>query len=128
MPRIWCSFLSQVMHYSCGTINKREKSIRSTRRQVWVGAPAWFLLCVPDKRQNLFCYTNCKQKTDIFQRRKKIDIINKHKTYLCTSLSPLLLVISHVKPLLGSRPGWEISRPYFFTNWIYLKYSSSRGV
>lgn len=46
----------------------------------------------------------------------------KCKTYLWTSLSPLLFVICHVSPLLGSRPGWEISNPCFLTSWIYLEY------
>lgn len=44
-----------------------------------------------------------------------------NKAYLWTSLSPLLFVICHVNPLLGSRPGWEISKPCFFTNSIYLE-------
>ena len=41
--------------------------------------------------------------------------------YLCTSPSPLLFVISHVVPLLGSKPGCEISKPCFFTSFMYLK-------
>ena len=43
------------------------------------------------------------------------------KSYLWTSRSPLLFVICHVNPLFGSKPGWEISRPCFFTSFMYLK-------
>lgn len=35
--------------------------------------------------------------------------------------SPLLLVICHVNPLSGSRPGCEISSLYFFTSLMYLQ-------
>lgn len=38
-----------------------------------------------------------------------------------TSLSPLLFVICHVRPLSGSKPGCEISNPCFFTNSMYLE-------
>lgn len=41
-------------------------------------------------------------------------------SYLWTSRSPLLFVICHVNPLFGSKPGWEISRPCFFTSFMYL--------
>ena len=42
-------------------------------------------------------------------------------SYLWTSRSPLLFVICHVNPLLGSKPGCEISKPYFLTSLIYLE-------
>lgn len=44
-----------------------------------------------------------------------------HRSHLWTSLSPLLFVICHVNPLFGSKPGWEISKPCFFTNFMYLE-------
>lgn len=43
------------------------------------------------------------------------------KTYMWTSLSPLLFVICHVSPLLGSRPGCEISNLCFLTSWMNLQ-------
>lgn len=41
-------------------------------------------------------------------------------SHLWTSLPSLFLVICHVKPLFGSKPGWEISNPCFLTSLIYL--------
>ena len=42
-------------------------------------------------------------------------------SYSWTSRSPLLFVICHVNLLLGSKPGCEISKPYFLTSLIYLE-------
>lgn len=42
-------------------------------------------------------------------------------TYLWNSLFSLRLVICHVSPLFGSKPGCEISNPCFLTNLRYLK-------
>jgi hypothetical protein len=51
--------------------------------------------------------------------------INKNNlgsiTHLWTSRSPRRLVICHVRPLSGSKPGWEISSPCFLTSLMYLK-------
>lgn len=46
---------------------------------------------------------------------------NSHHSYLWTSRSPLLFVICQVNPLLGSKPGCEISKPCFRTNAKYLQ-------
>lgn len=81
----------------------------------------------------LLCFSNQR-------RRKQRMVIKQHQpfhwskykfhwdakqmlrfSYLCTSLSPLLFVICHVKARLGSKPGWEISSPCFFTSLMYLE-------
>lgn len=43
-----------------------------------------------------------------------------HESYLWTSRPSLFFVICHVNPLVGSKPGCEISKPCFLTNFIYL--------
>lgn len=84
---------------------------------MWVRAPAWFLFCFSggkngEKREE-------KVIPLIFYSWEHLGI--KVDSYLWTSRSPLLFVICHVNPLLGSKPGCEISKPYFLTSLIYLE-------
>ncbi|WVZ07905.1 hypothetical protein V8G54_021251 [Vigna mungo] len=51
---------------------------------------------------------------------------HSNHSYLWTSRSPLLFVICHVKPLLGSKPGCEISKPCFLTSFKYLHKKQER--
>lgn len=98
--------------------------LRCTRRQMRVTTPSWFFFCFSNwnqrsKQQLTFVY--------ITSTRRKLGL-NFNHSYLWTSRSPLLFVICHVSPLLGSKPGCEISNPCFLTNFKYLQFKSGKYI
>lgn len=109
-----------------GEGERERESIRCTWWQKRVTTPTWFLCSFPVRNEGvnnnlpIKAHMQNLAKIPMFIRKGTTQGKNFIKTYLWTSRSPLLFVISHVSPLSGSRPGCEISNPYFFTNSRYL--------
>ena len=59
--------------------------------------------------------------TYFYKAKGSLQLQTRAPTYIWTWRSPLLLVICHVNPLSGSKPGCEISSLYFLTCLMYLQ-------
>lgn len=110
-----------IHHASLWEINREQDGGSTLHKEAGVGhCTSLVFLLYPWSyihEDGFIMYT--EKKWQIVSRGE--DTKYKH-TYLWTSLSPLLFVICHVSPLLGSSPGWEISNPCFWTSWIYLEH------